>query len=61
MAYIGHWDSMALHPMLVRTLDGMDVTILEAGQYYNAVVTNDLLLTWRLQPIAAQHVSVSNG
>ncbi|KAI9576212.1 hypothetical protein GQX74_014272 [Glossina fuscipes] len=52
-SYIGHWDSMALHPMLVRTLDGMDVTILEAGQYYNAVVTNDLLLTWRLQPIAA--------
>lgn len=37
---------MTLQPMLVRTLDGMDITILEAGQYHNAVVANGLLLTW---------------
>ncbi|KAL9914692.1 uncharacterized protein ACN2A1_001654 isoform 4-T8 [Glossina fuscipes fuscipes] len=39
---------MALQPMLVRTLDGMDVTCyhIGTGQYRNAVVTNGLLLTW---------------
>ncbi|KAL9893666.1 RCC1 and BTB domain containing protein claret isoform 1-T1 [Glossina fuscipes fuscipes] len=43
---IGTHMQMTLQPMLVRTLDGMDITILEAGQYHNAVVANGLLLTW---------------
>ena len=37
---------MALQPMLVKQFDGENITILEAGQYHNAVVANGLLYTW---------------
>uniref|UniRef100_A0A1A9WJQ0 Uncharacterized protein n=1 Tax=Glossina brevipalpis TaxID=37001 RepID=A0A1A9WJQ0_9MUSC len=43
---IGAHMQMTLQPMLVRGLDGMNITILEAGQYHNAVVANGHLLTW---------------
>ncbi|XP_052866276.1 uncharacterized protein LOC128272494 [Anopheles cruzii] len=36
----------ALQPMLVKSLDGKNITHFAAGQYHNAVVANGLLYTW---------------
>lgn len=37
---------MSLQPMLVKALDGKNITVLEAGQYHNAVVADGLFYTW---------------
>lgn len=37
---------MALQPMLVTALDGMNITMLEAGQYHNAAVADGKLYMW---------------
>ena len=36
----------AQHPVLVETLDYKNITIMEAGQYHNAVVADNYLYTW---------------
>ncbi|XP_037821556.1 uncharacterized protein LOC119610431 isoform X1 [Lucilia sericata] len=43
---IGKQMQMTLQPMLVKQFDGKNITILEAGQYHNAVVADGLLYTW---------------
>lgn len=43
---VGRHMLMSLQPMLVDKLDGMNITVLEAGQYHNAVVADGLLYTW---------------
>ncbi|KAH8383189.1 hypothetical protein KR009_007193 [Drosophila setifemur] len=43
---IGRHMQMALQPMLVTALDGMNITMLEAGQYHNAVVADGKLYMW---------------
>ncbi|KAH8294088.1 hypothetical protein KR054_008343 [Drosophila jambulina] len=43
---IGRHMQMALQPMLVAALDGMNVTMLEAGQYHNAAVADGKLYMW---------------
>ncbi|XP_039493587.1 uncharacterized protein LOC120453115 [Drosophila santomea] len=43
---IGRHMQMALQPMLVTALDGMNITMLEAGQYHNAAVANGKLYMW---------------
>ncbi|XP_073817461.1 RCC1 and BTB domain containing protein claret [Musca autumnalis] len=43
---IGKHMQMTLQPMLVKTFDGKNITILEAGQYHNAVVADGMLYTW---------------
>lgn len=43
---IGKYTSLALQPMLVREFDGQNITMIEAGQYHNAVVANGVLYTW---------------
>ena len=43
---IGRYTTMALQPMLVRDLDGKNITLIEAGQYHNAIVANGELYTW---------------
>ncbi|XP_017020460.1 uncharacterized protein ca [Drosophila kikkawai] len=43
---IGRHMQMALQPMLVTALDGMNVTMLEAGQYHNAAVADGKLYMW---------------
>lgn len=43
---IGRYTAQALQPMLVRSFDGMDVTVIDAGQYHNAVVADGRLYTW---------------
>uniref|UniRef100_A0A182IDA2 Uncharacterized protein n=1 Tax=Anopheles arabiensis TaxID=7173 RepID=A0A182IDA2_ANOAR len=43
---IGNHVINALQPMLVKTLDGKNITHFAAGQYHNAVVANGLLYTW---------------
>ncbi|XP_075169740.1 RCC1 and BTB domain containing protein claret [Haematobia irritans] len=43
---IGKDMQMTLQPMLVKTFDGKNITILEAGQYHNAVVADGILYTW---------------
>lgn len=37
---------MSQQPMLVKALDGKNITILEAGQYHNAAVADGVLYTW---------------
>lgn len=37
---------VALQPMLVESLDGKDITALEAGQYHNAAIADGKLYTW---------------
>lgn len=43
---IGKQMQMTLQPMLVKAFDGKNITILEAGQYHNAVVADGMLYTW---------------
>ncbi|XP_017041633.1 uncharacterized protein LOC108088394 isoform X2 [Drosophila ficusphila] len=43
---IGRHMQMALQPMLVTALDGMNITMLEAGQYHNAAVADGKLYMW---------------
>ncbi|XP_062123118.1 uncharacterized protein LOC133836564 isoform X1 [Drosophila sulfurigaster albostrigata] len=43
---IGQHMQMALQPMLVTGLDGMNITLLEAGQYHNAAVVDGKLYMW---------------
>ncbi|KAH8326627.1 hypothetical protein KR067_011033, partial [Drosophila pandora] len=43
---IGRHMQMALQPMLVTALDGMNITLLEAGQYHNAAVADGKLYMW---------------
>ncbi|KAH8388594.1 hypothetical protein KR093_010891 [Drosophila rubida] len=43
---IGQHMQMALQPMLVSGLDGMNITMLEAGQYHNAAVVDGKLYMW---------------
>ncbi|XP_034127755.1 uncharacterized protein LOC117583519 isoform X2 [Drosophila guanche] len=43
---IGRHMQMALQPMLVTALDGMNITVLEAGQYHNAAVADGKLYMW---------------
>ncbi|XP_030371281.1 uncharacterized protein LOC115621712 [Scaptodrosophila lebanonensis] len=43
---IGRHMQMALQPMLVQGLDGMNITLLEAGQYHNAAVADGKLYMW---------------
>ncbi|XP_055923460.1 uncharacterized protein LOC129953936 isoform X2 [Eupeodes corollae] len=43
---IGNDMQMALQPMLVRALDGKNISALEAGQYHNAVIADGFLYTW---------------
>ncbi|XP_013097207.2 uncharacterized protein LOC106080378 [Stomoxys calcitrans] len=43
---IGKQMQMTLQPMLVKAFDGKNITILEAGQYHNAVVADGILYTW---------------
>lgn len=45
---IGKYTSLALQPMLVREFDGRNITMIEAGQYHNAVVADGVLYTWGL-------------
>ncbi|KAH8312815.1 hypothetical protein KR044_013053 [Drosophila immigrans] len=45
---IGQHMQMALQPMLVSGLDGMNITSLEAGQYHNAAVVDGQLYMWGL-------------
>ncbi|XP_055848616.1 uncharacterized protein LOC129913788 isoform X2 [Episyrphus balteatus] len=43
---IGNDMQMSLQPMLVRALDGKNISALEAGQYHNAVIADGFLYTW---------------
>lgn len=43
---VGKQMSQALQPMLVRTFDGKNITLIETGQYHNAVVADGVLYTW---------------
>ncbi|XP_026851118.1 uncharacterized protein LOC6588667 [Drosophila persimilis] len=43
---IGRHMQMALQPMLVTALDGMNITMLEVGQYHNAAVADGRLYMW---------------
>ncbi|EDV94385.1 uncharacterized protein LOC6567740 [Drosophila grimshawi] len=43
---VGKHMQMALQPMLVTALDGMNITMLEAGQYHNAAVADGKLYMW---------------
>ncbi|ALC46921.1 ca [Drosophila busckii] len=43
---IGQHMQMALQPMLLTALDGMNITMLEAGQYHNAAVADGKLYMW---------------
>ncbi|EDW83017.2 uncharacterized protein Dwil_GK22629 [Drosophila willistoni] len=43
---VGQHMQMAQQPMLVTALDGMCITILEAGQYHNAAVADGHLYMW---------------
>ncbi|XP_017874153.1 PREDICTED: uncharacterized protein LOC108621381 [Drosophila arizonae] len=43
---VGQHMQMALQPMLVTALDGMNITMLEAGQYHNAAVADGKLYMW---------------
>lgn len=38
--------AQALQPMLVRSFDGRNITLMEAGQYHNAVLADGRLYTW---------------
>lgn len=43
---IGRYTAQALQPMLIREFDSKNITLIEAGQYHNAVVANEILYTW---------------
>lgn len=43
---IGEYAAMALQPMLIREFDGKNITMIDAGQYHNAVVADGCLYTW---------------
>lgn len=43
---IGKHIAQALQPMLIRQFDSKNITLIEAGQYHNAVVADGILYTW---------------
>lgn len=43
---IGKHHVQALQPMLIREFDGKNITLIEAGQYHNAVYADGELFTW---------------
>lgn len=43
---IGKHHIQALQPMLVREFDGKNISLIEAGQYHNAVYADGELYTW---------------
>lgn len=43
---VGKSVQASLQPALVEALDYKNITLMEAGQYHNAVVANKQLYTW---------------
>lgn len=43
---VGKGILQSLQPVLVHSLDGKDITLIEAGQYHNAILSKGSLYTW---------------